>query len=125
MGMDYIMPPMPPMPGAPIGGQDFLLFVGDHAFCRQEHSGNACCILRSNPCHFGWVDDSGCEEILKRISAGIVSIVAFALLDFLGQSRLPQHQRLPQSDAEVLRWPSDYGDTCVLIIIVALKFIEL
>src|SRR5713101_1102393 len=69
-------------------GRFFLLrHFGDEALGGQEQTGDGCRVLQCGAGHFLRVHDAGFNEVFVFAGGDVVTLVAFALLDFLHHER--------------------------------------
>src|SRR5688500_10598760 len=64
----------------------FFLIV-HHTFSRQDHACDRRSILQRNPRHFRRIDSASFLQVLKNISACVITNTSFALDDFLQYNR--------------------------------------
>ena len=57
-----------------------LLDVAEDALGGEEHAGDAGGVLQGHAGHLGGVDDAALEEVLVLLGAGVVAVVALAVL---------------------------------------------
>ena len=61
----------------------FRFDLSNNGFCRQQCGSYACRILKSAPCHFGRVDNTGVDHVDINFVQCVESNARFAFADFI------------------------------------------
>ena len=60
-----------------------LRFVSDHGFSSYQQAGNRCGILQRSAHNFGWINDTGFDEVLVIFSGGIEAERTLVIFNFI------------------------------------------
>ena len=108
------------------GHRGFGFFdVAEDALGGEEHAGDAGGVLQGHTGHLGGVDDTALEEVLVFLGAGVVAVVALAILDFIDNDAAFQAGVLDNHAQRLLDGATDNLDAELLVLVLGFHGLEL